>query len=176
MQTEPEKFTLFWGKRPFSQWTPAKFTVDGVEYNCTEQYMMAMKAQVFGDKEMQAKIMEATDPADQKRLGRQVRGFDAERWNRICKEVVYKGNYEKFKQNHAMCEKLLATAGTTLVEASPKDKIWGIGLDSKDPRCLDRSQWQGTNWLGEVLTRVRDDLLAEANSVRHDETVQNQDS
>lgn len=167
-----EKFFFFWGKKPFSQWTPSKFTVDGVEYNCAEQYMMAMKAKYFGDSDMQQQIMEAVDPADQKRLGRQVRGFDAERWNRVCKEVVYKANYAKFKQNPAMLEKLLATAGTTLVEASPKDKIWGIGLDSKDPRCLDRSTWQGTNWLGEILTRVRDDI-AEEQSVRHDETVQN---
>ena len=155
-----EKFTLFWGERPFSQWSPSTFTVDGRTYNCTEQYMMAMKAEEFGDTEMLQKIMEAEHPADQKRLGRQVRGFEVTRWEKVAKDIVYKGNYEKFKQNVDMREKLFATAGTTLVEASPKDKIWGIGLGPKNPKCLDRATWNGKNWLGEVLTKVRDDLMA----------------
>lgn len=156
-----EQFTLFWGERPFSQWSPSTFTVDDATYNCAEQYMMAMKAKVFGDAEKLQEIMKAEHPADQKRLGRQVRGFEATRWEKIAREVVYKGNYEKFKQNADMREKLFATAGTTLVEASPKDRIWGIGMGAKNPDAQDRAKWQGRNWLGEVLTRVRDDLLRE---------------
>jgi ribA/ribD-fused uncharacterized protein len=167
-----EKFTFFWGERPFSQWSPSEFTVDGRKYNTAEQYMMDQKAAFFGDEEIRKDIMEAIHPADQKRLGRQVKGFDTERWQLVCKDFVYKGNYEKFKQNADMKEALFATAGTILVEASPKDKIWGIGLKKEDPRCQDRSTWQGTNWLGEVLTKVRDDLMAEeANALRSNQTV-----
>lgn len=156
-----EQFFLFWGERPFSQWSPADFVIDGKTYNSTEQYMMAMKARHFGDEETLRKIMKSTSPSDQKKLGRQVRGFDANQWNKVCRDIVYKGNYEKFKQNSKMREKLFETVGRTLVEASPKDKIWGIGLSAKDERCQSRETWQGKNWLGEVLTKVRDNLLKE---------------
>jgi len=156
-----EKFTFFWGERPFSQWSPATFTVDGETYNTAEQFMMAEKARLFGDDETLKEIMKAEHPADQKRLGRQVKNFDLATWNKNAKDIVYRGNKAKFTQNPEMREKLFETAGTTLVEASPKDKIWGIGLGVKDKRIHDRETWQGTNWLGEILTKLRDDLMLE---------------
>ncbi|MFT4977939.1 MAG: ribA/ribD-fused uncharacterized protein [Myxococcota bacterium] len=159
-----ERFTLFWDG-PFSQWTTAYFTIEGVEYSCAEQHMMAMKARFFEDLDTLSLIMEAESPSTQKRLGRLVEGFDADRWEEEedngmprCWNVVFQGNRAKFTQNPELLELLLDTAGTTLVEASPDDIIWGIGLSEEDPRAHDRSEWRGSNWLGEVLTELRDEL------------------
>jgi len=153
-----EKFTYFW-HGPFSQWhLGCPFTVDGVEYNCCEQYMMAEKAKLFGDNETLRKIMATNSPNEQKALGRTVQGFDEGKWNVVAKEVVKKGNIAKFSQHPSLKEQLLATDGTTLVEASPYDKIWGIGLAADNPLCQDRQTWQGKNWLGEVLTAVRSEI------------------
>lgn len=153
-----ETFTLFW-HGPFSQWHACEFEVDGVKYNCAEQYMMAEKARVFGDDESLAKIMEATSPKVQKALGRKVKNFDPNLWTAACKDIVCRGNYAKFSQNPELLGKLFDTRGTTLVEASPYDKIWGIGLGPDNPDAKDRSKWKGTNWLGEVLTSVREKLV-----------------
>ena len=155
-----EKFTFFWSGT-FSQWHPSPFQARDIWYNCAEQYMMAEKARMFGDDKILEMIMSAIDPADQKRYGRKVALFNLETWNKYARELVYAGSYAKFTQNEDMKEELLATAGTTLVEASPEDTVWGIGLRKEDPRAQNRETWLGTNWLGEVLTRVRDDLIKE---------------
>lgn len=155
-----ETFTFFFRSQSvFSQWYPVKFTVGGFEYNCAEQYMMHQKALLFGDEEMAQKIMEKELPRDQKALGRQVRNFDPEIWKAHAKPIVYKASHAKFTQNEPLLKHLLKTAGTTLVEASPRDTIWGIGLSENNPKAHDRKTWRGTNWLGEVLTQLREDLL-----------------
>src|SRR5262249_12551652 len=150
-----EKFTLFW-HGPFSQWHPSVFTVSGTRFNTAEQFMMYCKAVLFDDTETAAQILAAETPKEQKALGRVVKGFDEARWLLFREGVVYTGSYAKFTQNPELCDALLATRGTTLVEASPYDKVWGIGLGEDDPRARDRSQWQGLNLLGETLTRVRE--------------------
>lgn len=159
-QNNKEAFTFF-SRDEFSQWHLQDFTVDGIVYNCAEQFMMAQKARLFGDKETEAKIMASTSPKEQKALGRLVANFDPEIWNANAKAIVFRGNYAKFTQNPDLLAKLAATDGTTLVEASPWDKIWGIGLDADDPRASDRSTWLGTNWLGETITDVREALKQE---------------
>ncbi|MBO9713013.1 NADAR family protein [Sphingomonas sp.] len=155
-----ERFTFFWSG-PFSQWHRSPFQLDGVLYNTAEQYMMAGKARLFGDEEMLARILAAEEPRDQKALGRRVRGFDGERWNATARDIVLVGSRAKFTQHRDLLQLLLRTEGTTLVEASPLDAIWGIGMAEDDPDARDRTKWRGTNWLGEVLTRLRDTLLAE---------------
>lgn len=157
---ERDEFEFFWDG-PCSQWHDSVFTVDGVEYNCAEQYMMAKKAEFFGDEDIQQEIMEADLPREQKALGRQVRDFDADRWNDVSRDIVYVGNMAKFSQNPHLLEYLLATGDKEIVEASPYDKIWGIGLREEDQRATDRSQWQGTNWLGEVCMAVRTALRSD---------------
>jgi len=154
-----EKFTFFWSG-PFSQWHPSPFEIDGVRYGCAEQYMMAEKARFFGDEMTEERIMGTTNPKAQKSFGRQVRGFQQDKWEAVARDIVKRGSRAKFDQNPGIKETLLATAGTTLVEASPYDRIWGIGLSGSDLRALDRKQWLGTNWLGEILTMVRDGMLA----------------
>lgn len=156
-----EHFTFFW-KGPFSQWARSAFTVDGVEYTCAEQYMMHQKALIFGDTEKAQEIMDAGfNPRRHKDLGRQVKPFDPAKWNEVAKDVVYVGTHHKFKQNPELLKLLKDTKHTTLVEASPLDRIWGIGLAENDPRAKQRTTWLGTNWLGEILTEVRNDIFGE---------------
>lgn len=150
-----EKFTLFWDG-PFSQWYPSNFTVNHLKFNCAEQFMMYGKALLFHDLETAEEILQATSPKDQKALGRKIRNFDQDIWVLFREGIVYTGSYAKFTQNPALQEILLATKGTTLVEASPYDKIWGIGLAETDPQALNRATWKGLNLLGETLTRVRE--------------------
>ncbi len=152
-----EKFTFFWSG-PFSQWQPSTLVIDGMTYGCAEQYMMAEKARLFDDPTREELIMMTNSPAQQKALGRQVRGFVKAKWEDVARDVVYRGSYAKYAQNEWLKEKLLETGKRTLVEASPEDRIWGIGLKKTDPRAKKRSTWRGLNWLGEVLSQVRDEL------------------
>lgn len=161
-----EKFIYFWGG-PFSQWAQSPFTVDGKKYNCAEQYMMAGKARLFKDWATEAKIMAAETPKEQKSLGRTVQPFDETLWDHCAKTIVYTGNYFKFTQNNSFFNQLLDTDGFTLVEASPFDKIWGIGLAESDPRALSRDTWLGTNYLGEILTNLREDLKNNLQTYRY---------
>jgi len=152
-----ESFHFFWSG-PFSQWHPSPFTIDGVAYNCAEQYMMAEKARMFGDEVRESLIMANGSPDVQKRLGREVVGFDDARWKKDARAIVKRGNIAKFSQNADLRAVLFATGNKTLVEASPHDKLWGIGLRKDDQRAQRRSTWRGKNWLGQVLTEVRDEL------------------
>lgn len=139
-----------------SQWHKCAFTIDGVKYNCAEQYMMASKARLFGDEHTAELIMKAKTPKVQKELGRRVQGFDEKIWSEHDQEIVYQGNLAKFKQNPDLAFKLLATGNMILAEASKTDRKWGIGVS--DDRKYDISQWQGSNLLGIALMRVRNDL------------------
>lgn len=158
-----EKFTFFWSG-PFSQWHPCKFIVNSIEYNCAEQYMMYQKALYFQDIVSAEKILKSSSPKSQKALGRKITPFDIDKWNNVAQNIVLVGNLHKFQQNKDLYDKLIATEGTTLVEASPYDKIWGIGLRETDLRAQKRETWNGTNWLGEILTIVRAILLEQITS------------
>lgn len=153
---ETDNFVFFW-KPPavFSQWTYANFIVDGIKYSCTEQYMMAGKAKLFSDELSYQKILSTNNPWDHQKLGRKVKNFSNEIWNENCLKIVTNGNFEKFKQNKDMLKILLETGDKILVEASPVDQIWGVGLAANDDRILDKSQWKGKNFLGKALMEVR---------------------
>lgn len=149
-----EQFEFFWSG-PFSQWYPSTFTVNGKTFNCAEQYMMYSKATFFGDHETAYDIMKSNNPKEQKKLGRQVVGFDADAWNAVAQDFVYIGNEAKFSQNKKLYDVLMNTGTKRLVEASPYDAIWGIGMDEVAAKETPPNQWPGTNWLGEVLTQVK---------------------
>lgn len=150
------KYHFFW-KNKIAQWSLDTFADEYRTYNCCEQYMMAQKAILFEDRDTLKDIMEEVEPRMQKKYGRQVRNFNEEEWNRRARVIVYNGNFLRFSQNPRSKEVLMNTEGE-LVEASPYDCIWGIGLDKNDPRAQDKSKWLGKNWLGEVLTKLREDF------------------
>ena len=157
------EYCFFWrSESPFSQWHPSEFEVNGVSYVTAEQYMMHHKALLFGDDEVAAKILATDSPKAQKALGRKVRNFDNATWVSNRERIVYEGSRAKFTQSAALRKALLATGDAELVEASPLDKIWGIGLAAEDPRARDPTQWQGLNLLGKVLTRLKLELQEEA--------------
>lgn len=152
---DPDKVT----KACFSQWYPSIFVVDGIAYHCAEQYMMAEKARFFNDMEIWGKIITTTNPEKIKKLGREVSNFNAELWDKASIEVVKKGNLHKFGQNKELLEVLLATGKKTLAEASPYDKIWGIGMtEATAKRHGYPHVWKGENKLGFILMEVRDIL------------------
>ena len=144
----------------FSQWWPSKFITENVEFNCCEQYMMFKKAMLFGDVKSAAEILDEASPRNIKFLGRKVRNFDEYAWNKVKRDIVYKGNYYKFTQNEDLKSILLSTGNKVLVEASPTDKIWGIGLSMDDEGIEDQTNWKGTNYLGYELTRVKFKLVS----------------
>lgn len=154
------KYTFFWKNRsPFSQWYPSKFTDSfGHLFVCAEQYMMWNKAILFGDTETAVKILATTDPREQKGLGRQVRNFNHLVWEAVCQKVVTAGNYFKFSQNPKLLDALMGTGSTQLVEASPYDRIWGIGYEEHDA-LANLDNW-GKNYLGHCLVDVREWIKA----------------
>lgn len=158
-EPKQESFTFFYGKdEPFSQHYLSDFTVGGVKYCCAEQYMMHQKALLFDDAEIAERIMNAEYPREHKALGRKVRGFDEIKWKERREHIVQEANKAKFTQNPELRDALIATKGTTLVEASPRDTIWGIGLSAKNPKAQKRETWRGQNLLGQILTDLRDEI------------------
>ncbi|WP_430391801.1 NADAR family protein [Dyella sp. 20L07] len=159
------KYVFFWGhtgtsagavgKECFSQWYPASFSVDSQVFPTAEHFMMARKAQLFDDQEMYERVLVARTPGEAKHLGREVRGFEERRWSEACFDIVVQGNRAKFEQNATLRDFLLGTRNRVLVEASPVDRIWGIGLSGDDPRATCPELWEGPNLLGFALMEVR---------------------
>ncbi|MEU8219773.1 NADAR family protein [Micromonospora taraxaci] len=159
------KYLFFWGHQPqsdgsigsgcLSQWWPAAFTVDGVRYPTAEHYMMVGKARLFGDEAIASRMLTASHPNAVKALGRQVRDFDQAIWDARRFDLVVAGNVAKFSQHPDLGLYLSRTANRVLVEASPLDRVWGIGLAATDPRAEDPARWRGPNLLGFALMRAR---------------------
>ncbi|EAW7092357.1 NADAR family protein [Listeria monocytogenes] len=165
---EKLKYIFFWGHQPaedgkiskscFSQWWICSFKVDGVEYNCAEQFMMAEKAKLFNDMEMREKILAAKHPKQAKDFGRLIRGFQEDIWLKNRFNIVMRANLAKFSQNEELKKFLMQTKNRILVEASPVDKIWGIGMAADNKNVENPLYWKGLNLLGFALMAVRDEL------------------
>lgn len=160
-------FVYFWGHRStsssldlacFSQWWPAPFVVDGVRFPTAEHHMMVAKARLFADVEAEAEILATESPSEAKAIGRRIVDFDETVWAEHRRDAVFDGNLAKFQQHPELADVLLLTGEAVLVEASPYDRVWGIGLASTDPRAADPLEWPGLNLLGFVLMDVRDEL------------------
>ena len=159
------KYLFFWGHRPqrdgsvgagcLSQWWPAEFTVNGHRFATAEHYMMWRKATLFGDDEIAGHILTAAHPRRAKDLGRQVRDFDQHLWEQRRFDIVVDGSVAKFGQHEPLLAYLLGTGERVLVEASPTDRVWGIGLAASDERAADPGAWRGLNLLGFALMRAR---------------------
>ncbi|AGF57195.1 NADAR family protein [Clostridium saccharoperbutylacetonicum] len=162
------EYIYFWGHHPkkdgsvskscFSQWWKSGFNVGHIKYLFMEQYMMAEKARLFEDKEIEEKIMSSNDPNEIKGLGRKVRGFDEGIWNNIKYSIVINGNYNKFMQNEKLKTFLLSTEDKILVEASPYDNVWGIQMSEEDMDIKNPELWRGENLLGFALMEVRNEI------------------
>ncbi len=155
------KYLFFWGHTGaadtwgcLSQWYAAPFEVDGHRYATAEHWMMAGKARLF-EPAMIPRILDARSPAAAKALGRKVAGFRPEVWDAHKFDIVVEGNVHKFAQNPAMGAFLVATRNRVLVEAAPRDRVWGIGLGAEDPRAQNPRTWRGQNLLGFALMEAR---------------------
>lgn len=152
------KIHYFYGG-PFSQWVPCTFVDEhNIKYNCTEQYMMAKKSLLMKDYDMYSKIMEATDPSVMKyAYGRNVKNFNCKLWDKHKSRIVFKGNLFKFTQNNEFIKYIRSYKNYIIAEASPTDRIWGIGLSLTDAKK--GLAWRGQNLLGKVIMNVRDLIL-----------------
>lgn len=144
-----------------SNWWLSDFEVDGIKFTSAEQYMMFGKAQLFGDLETQYKILDVTDVAQIKALGREVKGFDDEVWTANREQIVYEGLKAKFRDDEELKEKLFSTGDAILAECAVHDRVWGIGLSMKDSNRFNVEKWRGLSLLGKLLMRVREELSTE---------------
>jgi ribA/ribD-fused uncharacterized protein len=156
-----KKYHFFWSKKgsPFSQWQSSNYTLDGYQYSTAEQGMMHGKAMLFGDEDVAAQILQTNRPREIKELGRQVGGFSEKEWKKHRENIVYRNSVAKFSQSAHLRAALLRTKGL-LVDDSPSDKIWGIGMHKNEAKKVPESEWKGLNLLGKILTKVRDEIRA----------------
>ncbi|MDP5209926.1 NADAR family protein [Microbulbifer sp. 2205BS26-8] len=161
------KYLFFWGHRKpkkgiskscLSQWYESPFESDGNRFHTAEHFMMYEKAKLFGDNSAAENSLAVADPGAAKAIGRQVEGFDQELWDKKKFDIVVQANLAKFKGNQALKEFLLNTGDRVLVEASPVDKVWGVGLAEDDDKCQNPKKWKGLNLLGFALIAVRSKL------------------
>ncbi len=167
-QSAKQTFIFFWGNQPskdntiikscLSQWWLSDFQANASHYCCMEQYMMSEKARLFNDQETLAKIMSTQSQQEIKALGRQVKNFDSTIWDKAKYSIVLNGNYYKFYPQKPLRDYLLGTQNSILVEASPYDKIWGVGLSENDNDINNPACWKGQNLLGFALMEVRDEI------------------
>jgi ribA/ribD-fused uncharacterized protein len=165
---ETLRFIFFWGhsndggheigKFVLSQWFEAPFTVDDIMYRTAEHWMMAFKARLFGDEKTFNKIVASKKPGEAKDLGRRVGGFNESVWNKRKYEIVKLGSIHKFNQNETLRNYLLTTVDRIIVEASPVDPVWGIGMASNSERIENPHAWKGQNLLGFALMETREFL------------------
>lgn len=139
-----------------SNWYPACFTADGVEFSSMEQFMMYRKAVLFNDDRIAAKILNTEDCSEIKALGRLVSGYEEHDWNGVRQIIVYQGLFAKFFQNQDLKEQLKKTGDDLLAECAVKDRIWGVGLSMKDPDRLDRTKWKGQNNLNRKAVCIKE--------------------
>lgn len=164
-------YLFFWGHKPthdrslsktiFSQWWEKKFSVNGIIYPTAEHFMMAGKARLFNDNETLEEILKSKVPAEAKKLGRKVKNFNDEIWKENRSKIVIEGNYHKFSDSEYKAF-LLGTGNKIIVEASPMDTIWGIGLSQNSDKTYNPNTWRGLNLLGFALMEVRDRLRDES--------------
>jgi ribA/ribD-fused uncharacterized protein len=165
---EDEKFVMFWRSRPnpegklgeecLSPWFERKFESDGVTYSLVEQYIVAQKAMLFGDRVNLRKIRVNTDPKDIRIISMRIQGVDNAVWQEFSHSISCTGNFLKFSQHPDMKAYLLSTGDATLAEASPYDRTGGIGLDRLDEDATHPERWLGRNLFGYALMQVREKL------------------
>lgn len=165
---EQLEYVYFWGHQPskngritkscLSQWWMSRFIENNVIYKSAEHYMMEGKARVFNDPVISGQIIIADSPQKVKSLGRKISNFNDKVWDEHKYQIVKQASYLKFSQNESLQEFLLSTGEKIIVEASPVDNIWGIGMAEDHPKIANPMEWQGENLLGFVLMEIRDEI------------------
>ncbi|MEI0796540.1 NADAR family protein [Brachyspira pilosicoli] len=145
-------------KSSLSQWYIKDFKENDLLFNCMEKYMMYNKALLFDDKDIANEILNNNQPKAIKELGRKVKNFNDELWDKMKYKIVFTGNYYKFSQNADLRNFLLSTKNKVLVEASPYDKVWGIKMKYDDENIENPFFWKGENLLGFALMEARDEI------------------
>ena len=157
-----DKYLFFYATSEiYSNWHPAKFKYDNIVFSNSEQAMMYAKAKLMGDNDSIKKIKKTSDPYKVKRLGRSIKPWKEQLWISKRLSLVIDILYAKFSSNETLRNELLGTDDLYLVEASPSDKIWGVGLDESDPAIHNKKNWKGLNLLGEALMQVREKIKKE---------------
>lgn len=149
----------FWGGF-LSQWYKCNFTDNTYVFTSAEQYMMAKKASTFNDFKTHDLILKENNPKNCKALGRVITNYNEEVWKNIREDIIFNGNLLKFSQNLHLKNMLITTEKRVLVEASPYDKIYGVGLKETDDAILDERNWRGENLLGKCLMQVREQMIS----------------
>lgn len=154
-----DDYIFFWGGI-LSNFYITPIIIDGILYNSSEQYFMKIKQETFDPLNVQLgkDIMKENNPKNIKNFGRNVNNYQEDIWDQMRYNVMYKGVYEKFYQNKNLRDILLETENKILVESSPYDKVWGIGLNENEAKLIHPSKWEGKNLLGKVLMEVRKKL------------------
>ena len=157
-----DNYLFFYGNKDhFSNFYKADFIVENIKFSCGEQFIMYNKALLFNDLEIANKILNEDSPFTFKKLGRKVKNFDDKKWAASRFDITFKGLYQKYKQNLDLYNLILDTECLEIAEASPTDRIWGIGMNINDPNIENKNYWKGGNLLGKILMDVRSQLLYE---------------
>ena len=166
-----DKYVFFWKEHPFCNFTKCKikfanpyYVADGDNpfyFSSSEQMFMWFKAMFFFDTETAEKILKTSDPEEARRLGREVKGYDDKKWNDVRVHYMKTAVSAKFIQNKELRDKLIDPKydGKQFVEASPYDRIWGIGCDQDSALKLDNYKNWGRNELGKILNEVREKCI-----------------
>lgn len=156
-----DKYVAFWGGC-FSNFFPCQFWLEGKLWTTSEKYFMWKKAVTFGDNETAEKILKLDSPREIKKLGREVKNFTPDIWDKIKEDIMYAGVNAKFTQCAECNECIKRFKEQKFVEGSPDDTIWGVGIHYRDENVFDESKWRGENLLGKILNRVRDEIFDDA--------------
>jgi len=148
---------VFYGSKDIlSNFYHTSFEIDGVKYNCVEQYFQYQKAITFCAQDIAEKILKTTSPTLQKSLGcKSIPNFNGKIWNSMCINIMQKGLYAKFSQNLKLKQFLVDTGDKILVEAAPRDLFWGVGFGKTNEKIQDPKKWRGQNRLGFELMKTR---------------------
>ena len=173
-----EHVALFYSKHsPLSNHYPAPFQLNGTLYNCSEQYIMQQKCLHFGDHELADKIMNVTDPVEQKNLGKNIKNFDKKSWIKNAKRLIFDGIKQKVIQNLVVSNLLLHTDSRKIAEANPNDAVFGIGASLNDEKAWDIKAWSNTkNVMGKILEKIRSELKFGAVGHDHDSSTSSNDN
>jgi len=155
---ETDTHNYFWGSE-FSNWYSCIFEYKGHTFFNSEQAFMWEKARFFDDHEIEKILLSETNPAHAKALGRKVKNFDADMWMAASYPAMIAVNFAKWNSSPVLKELIISTDPKIIVEASPYDKIWGVGLNEDDDLILDEKNWEGMNLLGKALMNVRRELI-----------------